>query len=56
MGGKTTISIAHRIDTIKNSNEILVFEKGQIAERGTYEELIAKKGFFFNLERGTQFV
>ncbi len=49
MKDKTCINIAHRIDTIKNSNVIMVFEKGIIAEKGTYEELIAIKGKFFKL-------
>lgn len=53
MKGKTSISIAHRLDTIKNSDEIYVFEKGCIAESGSYSELLAKKGYFYNLERGT---
>lgn len=56
MKNKTTITIAHRIETIKNSDMINVFEKGEIVERGTYEELLKLKGFFYNLERGTQFV
>lgn len=37
MKGKTTISIAHRIDTIKNSDEIYVFNKGTVVEKGRYE-------------------
>ena len=56
MQGKTTITIAHRIDTIKNSDVIYVFDKGQIVEAGNYEQLVSKKGYFYNLERGTQFV
>ena len=36
MAGKTTISIAHRISTIKNSNQIYVFGKGEILEQGDY--------------------
>lgn len=56
MKGKTTISVAHRIDTIKNSDAIYVFEKGCIVESGNYEELVAKKGYFYNLERGIAFV
>ncbi len=36
MKGRTAISIAHRIDTIKNSDEIDVFDHGQIVEKGTY--------------------
>lgn len=42
MKGKTTISVAHRIETIKNSDMIYVFEKGQIVESGNYKELVAK--------------
>jgi ABC-type transport system involved in Fe-S cluster assembly fused permease/ATPase subunit len=45
--------VAHRIDTIKNSDEINVFERGAIVEKGKYAELVKKKGYFFNLERGT---
>lgn len=48
----TSISIAHRISTIKNVDEILVFEEGKIVERGSYEELRAKQGVFYRLERG----
>jgi|LakMenE01Jun11ns_1017448.scaffolds.fasta_scaffold7737490_1 ABC-type multidrug transport system fused ATPase/permease subunit len=53
---KTTITIAHRIETIKNSEAIYVFEKGEIVEKGSYDYLVAQKGFFYNLERGTQFL
>ena len=56
MKGRTTISIAHRIDTIKNSDEIDVFDHGLIVEKGTYSELVSKKGYFYNLERGTDFL
>ena len=56
MVGKTTINVAHRIETIKNSDEIYVFEKGKIVESGNYSSLVSKKGYFYNLERGTQFV
>ena len=56
MANKTTINIAHRIETIKNADQIYVFEKGQIVETGTYNSLVNKKGYFYNLERGTQFV
>lgn len=56
MKGRTTISVAHRIDTIKNSNEIDVFDHGRIVESGTYGELVDKKGYFYNLERGTDFL
>lgn len=49
MQRKTTLTIAHRIETIKNSDLINVFEKGEIVEKGSYSELIGMKGFFYNL-------
>jgi ABC-type multidrug transport system fused ATPase/permease subunit len=49
MVNKSSISIAHRLDTIKNSKLIYVFDKGRVAECGAYEELMAKKGYFYNL-------
>ena len=45
----TRIVIAHRLSTIKNCDRILVLDKGQILEDGTYDELIAKNGFFAEL-------
>ena len=56
MEGRTVISIAHRIDTIKNSDKIFMFEKGRIIEQGSYSDLIGMKGNFYNLERGASFV
>ena len=53
MGGKTSVIVAHRISTIKDADEILVFNDGQIIERGTYQELTAMQGAFYKLERGT---
>jgi len=53
MGGKTSIIVAHRISTIKDADEILVFNDGQIIERGNYQELTAMQGAFYKLERGT---
>lgn len=50
--GVTTVTVAHRFSTIKNSNEILVFKDGHIAERGNYEQLNELKGYFYQLERG----
>ena len=41
MEGKATISIAHRIETIKNSEKIYVFEKGKVVEEGAYDHLVA---------------
>jgi ABC-type bacteriocin/lantibiotic exporters, contain an N-terminal double-glycine peptidase domain len=50
--GKSSITIAHRFSTIKDSDEILVFKDGEVVERGTYEQLTQAKGFFYQLERG----
>jgi ATP-binding cassette subfamily B (MDR/TAP) protein 1 len=52
MQGRTSISVAHRISTIKDSDEILVFQEGAIVERGTYNELVQAAGYFYRLERG----
>ena len=45
----TRIVIAHRLSTIKNCNRILVLNQGRIQEQGTYDELVAKNGFFADL-------
>ena len=55
MKNKTSVTIAHRLDTIKNSKTIYVFDKGRIAETGNYDELMKKKGYFYNLEKGIEF-
>lgn len=49
MKGRTTFVIAHRLSTIRKANQILVIEAGKIAERGNHEELIAKKGRYYEL-------
>ncbi len=46
---KSIISIAHRLDTLKNADKIFVMEKGYIAEEGTYNELQTKNGTFSKL-------
>jgi subfamily B ATP-binding cassette protein MsbA len=46
---RTTIVIAHRLSTIKQADQILVIEAGEIAERGTHDELIASKGRYYDL-------
>ncbi|MEK6153288.1 ABC transporter ATP-binding protein [Flavobacteriaceae bacterium 3-367] len=47
--GRTTFVIAHRLSTIRKANQILVIEKGSIAEQGTHDELIAAEGRYYNL-------
>lgn len=49
MRGRTTFVIAHRLSTIRQADQILVIEHGQIAERGTHDDLIARKGRYFQL-------
>ena len=47
--GRTSIVIAHRLSTIRNADVILVLQAGQIIERGKHDELLAKKGFYYDL-------
>jgi ATP-binding cassette, subfamily B, bacterial len=47
--GKTVVVIAHRLSTVKNAHQILVLNKGKIAEIGTHEELTAKRGLYYQL-------
>ncbi|MCX6182036.1 MAG: ABC transporter ATP-binding protein [Bacteroidetes bacterium] len=49
MKGRTTFVIAHRLSTIRQATQILVIEKGQIQERGTHDDLIAKQGRYYDL-------
>lgn len=49
MEGRTSFVVAHRLSTIKESDIILVMNKGNIVEQGTHTELLAKKGFYYNL-------
>ena len=48
-GNATVVVIAHRLSTIRNADMIAVVEKGKVAETGTHDELIAKKGKYFGL-------
>lgn len=46
---KTVVVVAHRLSTVKNADQIAVLDEGEIVEKGTHEELIEKKGAYFNL-------
>ena len=52
MEGRTVFVIAHRLSTIKNSDVIMVLEKGRIIERGNHEQLLAAKGTYYQLYTG----
>ena len=49
MKGRTSLIIAHRLSTIKDADMIIVVADGKVAESGSHDELLAKKGFYYDL-------
>lgn len=47
--GRTSFVIAHRLSTIRNADQVLVLDHGQVIERGTHTQLLARQGFYYNL-------
>ncbi|MBR2782651.1 MAG: ABC transporter ATP-binding protein, partial [Firmicutes bacterium] len=52
MYGRTTFVIAHRLSTVRNSDCIMILEQGRIVEWGSHEELLDKKGRYYQLYTG----
>jgi ATP-binding cassette subfamily B protein len=49
MRGRTSFVIAHRLSTIRRADKVLVINKGEIIERGTHQDLLEKKGFYYRI-------
>ena len=55
MKNRTTLVIAHRLSTIQNADEIVVFQKGKIVERGTHDSLMKENGLYYRLQKMQSF-
>ena len=53
LSGRTSLVIAHRLSTIQKADAILVFDKGEIVERGKHDDLLSKKGYYAHLHKMT---
>jgi ATP-binding cassette subfamily B protein len=47
--GRTVVVVAHRLSTVKNADQIIVLNKGEIVESGTHIELVTKQGYYYSL-------
>ena len=47
--GKTVVVVAHRLSTVRNADQIVVLDSGRVAEIGTHEELVSKRGAYYEL-------
>eukprot|EP01105_Mastigella_eilhardi_P005940 TRINITY_DN175_c0_g4_i1.p1 TRINITY_DN175_c0_g4~~TRINITY_DN175_c0_g4_i1.p1 ORF type:complete len:1341 (-),score=423.23 TRINITY_DN175_c0_g4_i1:70-4032(-) len=52
--GRTTIVVAHRLSTVRDADLIVALEKGQVKEMGTHDELLRRRGVYYNLAKGQQ--
>ena len=49
MEGRTTFIVAHRISSVKDADEIILLDEGRIIERGTHQQLLNRKGEYYNI-------
>jgi ATP-binding cassette, subfamily B, bacterial len=49
--GKTVVVVAHRLSTVKNADQIIVLDKGEIVEQGTHLDLVKQQGYYYSLVR-----